>query len=293
MKIIMERGKVWEAAEVSSQTIALDGAIQGPVIDNDRKVYSFDHHANVVRHVTTATCQQVLDALLLGLDPQGFDILVNDVDGDTVLSVWLLKQAVAHDSISEWVSIGVTELVEVVSKMDAHGPAYPRGHRQAVADQFYQGVMLPESSARRNRTYGDRDLMSLLDECLSNLDSYFGGKIFPVKDMDVPFTVTHTHEDFVIVTSEGFAFGSAYKAGHQALVAYTQLPDGSYAYTVGKKSEFVANFNVPAILTALNAKEPGWGGSSTIGGAPRNADGSRSHLQPDEIFAIIKDVVRA
>jgi hypothetical protein len=44
-------------------------------------------------------------------------------------------------------------------------------------------------------------------------------------------------------------------------------------------------------LDALNSIEPGWGGGSTIGGAPRNADGSRSHMKPEEILNIINTVI--
>ena len=52
-------------------------------------------------------------------------------------------------------------------------------------------------------------------------------------------------------------------------------------------------FPVRTSLAALNDRERGWGGGSTVGGAPRNADGSRSRLTPDEVFDIVELVVRA
>jgi thioredoxin 1 len=74
---------------------------------------------------------------------------------------------------------------------------------------------------------------------------------------------------------------------------YRRLPDGTWGYTVAKRSEFVKYFPVPEILSVLAAREPGWGGGSTIGGAPRHPDGSRSRLTPDEVFAVVEGVVTA
>ena len=44
-------------------------------------------------------------------------------------------------------------------------------------------------------------------------------------------------------------------------------------------------------ITALGEIEPGWGGGSTIGGAPRNADGSRSRLTPKQVFDAVERVL--
>ena len=77
------------------------------------------------------------------------------------------------------------------------------------------------------------------------------------------------------------------------MVIHHELPDGSHAYTVAKRSEFVKFFPVRTVLEALDARERGWGGGSTVGGAPRNADGSRSRLATDEVFDIVESIVRA
>ena len=49
---------------------------------------------------------------------------------------------------------------------------------------------------------------------------------------------------------------------------------------------------MPEILAALSLREAGWGGGSTIGGAPRHPDGSRSKLPPDVVFELVEAVVR-
>jgi hypothetical protein len=102
-----------------------------------------------------------------------------------------------------------------------------------------------------------------------------------------------------MATSDANAFDQVYEAGHTRVVMWRRRADGSTAYTVGRRSDLVDGFPVgPAgdpgtILGALAAREPGWGGGSSIGGAPRHPDGRRSSLQPDEVFAIVEDVVAA
>jgi len=101
-----------------------------------------------------------------------------------------------------------------------------------------------------------------------------------------------------MATSDEPAFGKLYEDGFLRAVVYAQLPDGSVTYTIGKKSDMVSGFPVgpetkpQTLLYALNQKEAGWGGGTTIGGAPRNQDGSRSRLSPDKVFEIINDVLR-
>ena len=97
-----------------------------------------------------------------------------------------------------------------------------------------------------------------------------------------------------LVESLGYrAHARLFADGHQRVLIHSALRDGSHAYTVAKRSEFVKFFPVRTILAALNDRERGWGGGSTVGGAPRNADGSRSRLTPDEVFDIVELVVRA
>lgn len=286
MQIMIERGKVWNFDELPPNSIALDGAVQGPRLDLDKNVLSFDHHDGCIRLVTSATCRQVLDALLLGLDPTPYTVYVNDIDGDTVLSVWLLQ----NPKLAQLKN--ARDLVEVVSTMDAHGPAYPVRDRE-LSKFFYDGVMAPERDARQNRTYGTCDLEALLSLCLTRvsdliLHNYVEGGV-EVRDKRT-FTIEHTGKGYVVATSNFFIFDLLYEAGHSAALAYQNMGDKGYAYTIGKKSDLV-QFPVKRILNALNEVEPGWGGGSTIGGAPRHPDGSRSRLTPQKVIAIIETVV--
>ena len=297
MKIVINRGAIVSLDSLPSGSIALDGYVQGPEIDAYNRRYSFDHHAGCVRMLTKATCAQVLDAVLLNLQYDDCSVYINDVDGDTVLATWILQGGMKRAMMPH-----VQALVNVVGTMDAHGPAYPLTPEQSdIAHVFYKGVMAPESQARNvRRDYGTCDLRQLLDECLSNLDKWEAHhddaamlrEVLNIPDKsevrEVEFEITHEAANFIMVKSPGFAFADCYKQGYDAIVLYGDpLPDGSIAYTVGKRSDLATRFDVTAILEALNEVEPGWGGGSTIGGAPRNADGSRSRLTPDEVFQIV------
>lgn len=289
--LIIERGKTEQIENMPKNSIALDGYVQGPSFDLENNKFSFDHHDKVNRQITRASCQQVMDALLLGLEPKESNIYINDVDGDTVLAVWLLRNPeMAKD-------LKVRMLVESVGGIDAHGPAY-QALDPELADKFYKGVMKPESDVRRNRTYAQADLKILLDQCLKNLDDLIAGTLKHIKEEDKrSFEIVKEGTGWTMVESSDFVFDLVYQAGHTRVVAMQKQPDGSIAYTVAKKSELVSNFPVGpmskegTILYELNKIEPGWGGGSTIGGAPRNPDGSRSKLSPEQVFSVIEDIV--
>ena len=289
--VVVSRGATVPFAEMPAKSIALDGYCQGPAVDIEGERFSFDHHAGCIRLFTRATCQQVLDALLLGFNPAGYTVYVNDVDGDTVLATWLLLNPIrAAEPL-------VRELVEVVGAIDAHGPAYPSSNPK-LANLFFQGVMAPEVELRRKKQYATADLQSLLAACVAPIGRLLVGAIGIAPPLERSYEITHRSVNgWVMAKSNNFVFDLLYADGYNCAIAYQELPDGSVNYTVGKKSELVGRFPVGpgdkagTILATLNARESGWGGGSTIGGSPRNADGSRSRLTPNEVFAIVEAVV--
>lgn len=291
IKLIISRGTTIDFNDLPPNSIALDGYVQGPAIDLTQNKFSFDHHAGCIRLITNATCKQVLDALLLGFDPEGMTVYLNDVDGDTALAVWLLLHP------DNALLINVRELVETVATMDALGPAYPILNYE-LGKQFHKGAMLAEREARKSKTYAICDLDELLHICLNGIDQMVSGKKFPVThESESHYTITHRGNGFVMVRTDENVFDQLYREGVTKGVLYQKQPDGSFAYTIAKKSEFVRHFPVGphteegTILHALNNQEPGWGGSTTVGGAPRNSDGSRSRLLPDQVFAIINTLI--
>jgi hypothetical protein len=291
MRLVIERGKTVPLEELPPRSVALDGYVQGPAIDAEGERYSFDHHANCVRHSTRATSEQVRDAIILGFEPSGFQVFINDVDLDTALSVWLLANP--HRVREEL----VFDLVTAAGLLDAHSGAYPiEDHMRHTVEWLSE----PETTARADGRYwslDDHGLEELLADVSRRIDVYTHGEARPsVADFSVDerYAIEREGTGWILARTIGTRSHAAlFRDGHQRVVMYRQLPDGSWGYTVAKRSDFVKHFPIVAILDALSAREPGWGGGSTIGGAPRNADGSRSRLEPDEVFAIVEAVVEA
>ena len=140
--LVIERGKSEKIENLPPKSIALDGYVQGPVFDLENNKFSFDHHDKVIRQITRATCQQVMDAILLGFDPKGYTSYINDIDGDTVLSFWLLR----HPEMANDPKIRI--LVESVGGIDSHGPAYSPLDAK-VTEEFYKYVMKPENDSKK------------------------------------------------------------------------------------------------------------------------------------------------
>jgi hypothetical protein len=159
--------------------------------------------------------------------------------------------------------------------------------------------MRPESELRKSKSYTSADLTSLLQECIERIHALLAGKLLKVVEEE-PHSyriVKSTAKGWALVESSGYTFHLMYRDGLRRVVSYQQFPDGSFAYTIAKQSDLVGGFPVGphskpgTILYALAQQEPGWGGGSSIGGAPRNPDGSRSRISPEEIFAIIERVL--
>lgn len=296
LKITCSRGVCAPFENLPPKSIALDGYVQGPRIDVEAQRYSFDHHDGCLRLVTKATCEQVLDAILLGFDPKDHVIYVNDVDGDTVLATWLLCHA---EEVHEYWELH--DLVRAVGNRDAHGPAYPVSNPELV-EAFYDKVMLPEKLARIERCYDTCDLAELMKDCLHRLDDFLDGgtKLSFLEREPEDCEITHQGEGWVMARSDSHSgFQRLYSEGVTRAILYTSpSADGSIRYTVGKKSDLVGGFPVGpvskqgTILQVLHQREPGWGGGSSIGGSPRNPDGSSSYLSPDQVFEIVQEVLR-
>ena len=296
MKIIIKRGKIVPFEELPPRSIALDGYVQGPAIDVKAHKYSFDHHAGCIRLVTKATCAQVLDALILGLDPGNMTVYLNDIDADTVLATWLLRHPSAINNPR------VRNLVEDVANVDAHGPSYFAYVRDSeLCQRFFKGAMEPECRSRRENSYATADLYQLLFACLKRTDKLiFHNKRYAIpqysRSRGCRYQITHEGSGWVMTHSPERVFGSLYRDGYSKVVSFHEIevtgPDGnteqSFSYTIAKQSDLIKDFNIPAILSHLNDIEPGWGGGSSIGGAPRRPNGSRSFLPPDQVFEIIE-----
>jgi hypothetical protein len=289
MEIVIERGRTVPFEALPPRSVALDGYVLGPQIDAEGERYSFDHHGDCVRHATRSTAEQVHDAIAMGLKPDGLSVLLNDIDLDTALAVWLLRH---RERAQEPL---VNRLVLYAGLLDAHCGAYPlSGDMPTIVEWLSE----PETRARADGSYYQLDtagLRTLLDEVGRRISVYADGASHAYTAhyrADSRYEVVCRGRGWSVVRSVGTrAHAKVFADGHERVVIWTPLLDGTHAYTVAKRSEFVKDFPVPEILTALGEIEPGWGGGSTIGGAPRNADGSRSRLTPKQVFDAVEQVL--
>lgn len=288
MDLKIERGKVVSLDSLPSYSIALDGFCSGPQIDAENHKYSFDHHANCLRFCTSSCTLQAWTAIMLGLDPEPYTIYINDSDADVCTAIYCLKNP---ERCREPLLI---KLVNAVNLADCHGGGIELNGMAKVLEW----ISAPETDSKRNGDYSklsDDGLKSILEAVLHRIDLYLNGEA-QVELIKQPkhgeFNVIRNQNEWALIESnDPHAFAAVYQAGFERIVLMRKQDDDSIAYTLAKKSDFIDRFPIPKFYNALNAIEPGWGGGSTIGGAPRNHDGSRSKLSPDTVVEIIDGIL--
>jgi len=297
MQINFVFGQVVDFATLNANSIALDGAVQGPQVDPANRRFSFDHHAGCTRLVTLATCQQVATAIKLGLVvDESTEIVINDLDADTALAVWLLRNPERVDEPL------IKELVERVGLTDSHGPIF--------APHPIHRELAPAYGSKEPQT------LAMLEGFLAKLDQYASGTwqepAARPERKSLGFGWSPKTGWVEVETATGF--DGLYKSGFLAGVLYTDAPNGTRMYTVGKRSDLVPlpvgpgatvrppksveDYRQDTILGALALAElegnseqshaANWGGATTIGGGPRNPDGSQSRLTPEQVLEICK-----
>lgn len=304
LNLVLKLGHEWKFDELPPRAIALDGACQGPRVDAAAQRYSFDHHAACVRLLTSATCRQVFDAMLLGLDPDGMQVFVNDLDGDTVLSLWLLKHAPRwRDRAAVRV---VRPLVECAATIDAHGPAYPVDDADLMHTFFDE--MLGPVSAERAQGYPDGVERSL-ERALARLDRWWDEGLTPHKQVAgavAPQVEVADLGTWVLATlppAAGDGVGTVaawlYEQGHDRMIIGGPSAQGGWRYLLARRSDLVAGFPLDRFYAALNRQEEArrgqplgqgqtWGGGSSVGGGPR----LDSVLDPAAVRDVVLSVLR-
>lgn len=288
MNIIIDRGKTCKLEEMPEWSICLDGFVQGPQVDPEHHRFSFDHHSGCLRFCTTAACMQAWTAVLLGLDPSNYTVYANDVDADVCMAIWCLKNP---DRCSEPL---VSKLVNAIGQADMHGGAFClNGMTKTV-----EFICAPETDSKRNQDYyklSNDGLKSILEAVLHRIDLYVDGEAsieVAKQQKHGEYKILRNENGWVLVESnDPHCYSSIYQAGFERVVLVRPQDDGSLAISLAKRSDFIEGFPLEKMYEELNKLEAGWGGSSSVGGAPRNPDGSRSHLPLETIVKVIDDVV--
>lgn len=276
--------------------IALDGFVkEGPRYDTDGPWLNLNHHEEVERLATRATCAQALMSVRMGLyrrfcDKDGeprADVLPNDCDEDVCASWFVLSKP--HLS-SQAMNPVLNRLIGVVDAMDSTAGAYPfRPDLPALQElawifQPYRAFRVSGGIDRRNGSEFTAIVTDVGHRMMEHVCGR-GGKI----PLNTAYRKCGGGPGWMMFKEEGENGRlGAFRDGVAAYVICRERSDGRMAYTVGRVSQFIP-FDVPRLLAALSAAEgAAWGGGNTIGGSPR-AGGSK--LSPSQVEGIISDLL--
>jgi hypothetical protein len=290
----------WEAfcASHGPFSMALDGyVVAGPRFDPSGPRINLDHHTEVDRLATRATCAQVLLAICQGLflsfrDAEGprAAVYVNDCDEDVCTSWFLLKYAHLIDYV---VNPLLNRLVSIVDVLDTTAGAYPFPVDLPVLQELawvfapYRRFRCDGGLDRKEASEYLRIVHEVEDRILRHITGR--GRKLP---LDTRYEKIGGGPGWVMIREIGLqARTGVFADGIPAYVSVRQRPDGRWTYIIGRMSPFIP-FDVPAILRALGQAEASgpdsWGGGNMVGGSPR-ATGSR--LPPAEVERIINDLL--
>ncbi len=282
-------------------SIALDGYVgAGPRYDDSGPRLNLNHHEEVDRLATRATCGQVLMVLRQGLaerfcdDSGGFraEVYVNDCDEDVCLSWFLLH----HGYLAEHVINPVlNRLVGMVDALDTTAGAYPYPVEMPILTEL-AWIFQPYRQFRAAGGLDSRspeDYTQVIESVEHRILAHLlgnGGQL----PLDTHYDSIGGGEGWRLIRELGAqARTGVFADGIRAYVAVRTRPDGRWTYTVGRMSPFIP-FDVQGILAALNEAEgttdDRWGGGNTVGGSPRL---SGSKLSPREVEAIINAYLAA
>lgn len=277
-------------------SIALDGYVHGaPRFTEDGPFANFNHHEDVNRLATRATCGQVLIAIRQGLfkffrvngEPEA-TVFVNDCDEDVCTSWFLLKN---HAWCEQPMNPLLNRLVTIEDALDATAGAYPFPADLPVLREV-AWVFQPYRQFRLNGGLDQKDASayrSIIEDVESRILRHItgsGGEL----PLDTRYARLGGGKGWALVKEIGAqARTGMFADGIQAFISWRPRPDGRNAYVVGRMSPFIP-FNCRSIFAACNSVdnilEEQWGGSDTIGGSPR-VKGSK--ISPGEMERIVTD----
>lgn len=163
-------------------SIAIDGFVRGgPWFNPHGPHANFNHHEEVDRLATRATCAQVHLAIRQGLflrfrhegEPAA-KVYANDCDQDVCLSWYLLKN---HFRASPTMNAGLNRLVAMEDMLDATAGAYPYPSDLPLLGEL-AWVFEPYTQARANGVLDKRDadtFTSIVEDVYGRIDRHLLG----------------------------------------------------------------------------------------------------------------------
>lgn len=312
VELLIEPGRVvtWDEFKHESATrdvgsIGLDGYVYGrslfEYIENNAGdvigAQNFNHHEEVSRLATYATCGQVELALVNGLE-EGFrdkygrfsaNVLVNDSDQDVCAAVWLLrnKHLVEHGDNP---SIG--RFTDVANLLDITAGSHPFNKDMPFLETI-NWINGPYNQARLSgeATSSDPEVhRRIIDDVGSRIDRYLMGSA-GAEPLDYRFETLDKNNSWIMIREVG-AQGKkgAIDQGNTIVISVRDQDPDRVHVSFWRRSEWV-RCNFPKLLDTLNEAEleklkeldmvdsslkqldpnSGWGGGDTTFGSPRSS----------------------
>jgi hypothetical protein len=278
-------------------SIGLDGYVSGqPFLHlGDGGPYrNFNHHESVDRSCTSATCEQVRRAVILGLydlyrgehGPRA-TLWVNDCDQDVCLATWILFNPTR--AAEPW----VRTLAYVEDLLDMSAGSFPLPDERDLLGEV-RWVFEPYTAQRPNMTeLTAQDMEEIIEEVHGRIERFLTGT-----GESLPLIGNYRRigggPGWVFVELDHqHARQKMIEAGIKAAIELYSRPGEPYLYSIWRRSEYIVDFPVAEILDRLNEVEgleapTGWGGSENVGGSPR---GRGSTLSPAQVEQVVNEVV--
>jgi hypothetical protein len=280
-------------------SIGLDGYVRGEPfleITPAGPYRNFNHHESVDRSCTSATCEQVRRAVILGIydlyhgkhGPHA-TLWVNDCDQDVCLATWVLFHP--HRAGEPW----VRTLAYVEDLLDMSAGGFPLPDQRDLLGEI-RWVFEPYTARRAEVTGLDADGMAqIIHEVHQRIEKFLNGQGETMPLLGDYHVLGGGIGWSLVELDHQHARQKMVEAGIKAAVELFSKKGDRHSYAVWRRSEYIVDFPVAEILRALSQAEGyapddvrGWGGSENVGGSPR-ARGSR--LTPAQVEEVVNQVV--
>jgi hypothetical protein len=288
-------------------TIYLDGVAQSePFMDLEKQIYNFDHHENCMRPFTLSTCEQAFVMTLKGMDLRGRDwrVFANEPDLDTVLAIWLILN---HVRIQQKEFSGLNRLsalVRLEGIIDSHGlemtalSGFPP-KLLLNTNKMVDYLRADEVDLKSKGMWKETDFLKHTSLILHKVDRiiYKSEELDDVKDVKelARVEIVNNRIAVVVETQLGIYELEPYlNRMYGESLGLVILKKEEATYTLRSWDPFMPgdlntvyntlNFVDPAVRGRVNGNK--WGGSSDIGGSPRE---SGTKLTPQDIAKACRD----
>jgi hypothetical protein len=313
IELHVERGLSVDAGgrkRFGAQAVFLDGVYTGaPFCDNEARQYSLDHHAGCVRTFTLASCEQAVVMLLQGLPLSTgvWTLWVNDPDLDSMLAAWVLMNHVELLRDERALLRHAMPAIRLEGVIDAHGTdreiltALPED-TLAKARAQVDRLMAAELEIKKSGRWMEMDFAEYACEHLERIDAELlpDSAVDALMELEELGRATLWGERIAVLLESSlgiYAVEERLKERYGAALGVIVLRVGQDRYTLRLVDAFLPK-NLEAVYDALNRADPsartrgknpnGWGGSTDIGGSPRE---SGTGLDGQAILDVVADVL--